>query len=71
MVSKGQFTSSPPFLGKFIYWSQKPQLQEPVAYAEEDLRREEDEIKELEIRKKTLEDRVSEIERDLGGLLGR
>ncbi|KAL2045746.1 hypothetical protein N7G274_002177 [Stereocaulon virgatum] len=36
---------------------------------EEDLRREDDEIRELEKKKRTLEDRVSGMERDLGGLL--
>ncbi len=36
---------------------------------EEDFHREEDEIRELEARKKALEDRVSGMERDLGGLL--
>jgi hypothetical protein len=34
----------------------------------EDLQAEEEEIRELEARKKTLEDRISGIERDLGGL---
>lgn len=36
---------------------------------DEDLRREEEEIRELEAKKFTLEKRVSGIERDLGGLL--
>ncbi|KAI9676854.1 MAG: hypothetical protein M1817_006693 [Caeruleum heppii] len=36
---------------------------------EEDIRREEDELKELERKKKGLEERVSGMERDLGGLL--
>jgi len=35
----------------------------------EDLRREDEEIRELERKKRTLEDRVSGMERDLGGLL--
>ena len=35
----------------------------------EDLEREEEEIKELESRKRMLEDRVTGMERDLGGLL--
>ena len=35
----------------------------------EDLEKEEEEIKELESRKRMLEDRVSGMERDLGGLL--
>jgi peptidoglycan hydrolase CwlO-like protein len=34
-----------------------------------DLQREEEEIKELERKKKALEDRVSDMERDLGGLM--
>lgn len=34
-----------------------------------DLRREDEEIRELEKKKRTLEDRVSGMERDLGGLL--
>ena len=38
-------------------------------YTLEDLEREEEEIKELENRKRMLEDRVSGMERDLGGLL--
>ncbi|KAJ9603708.1 hypothetical protein H2200_011894 [Cladophialophora chaetospira] len=38
-------------------------------YTEEDLQLEEDEIRELEARRKALEDRVSGMERDLGGLL--
>ena len=36
---------------------------------EEDLMREDEEIRELEKKKRTLEDRVSGMERDLGGLL--
>jgi type IV secretory pathway VirD2 relaxase len=36
---------------------------------EEDLRLEEQEIKELELKKRTLEERVTGIEKDLGGLL--
>jgi len=36
---------------------------------EEDLRREDDEIRELEKKKRGLEERVSGMERDLGGLL--
>jgi hypothetical protein len=40
-----------------------------VAFTEEDLQHEEDEIRELEARKKALEDLVSDLERDLGGLL--
>ena len=35
----------------------------------EDIRKEEEEIKKLERKKRTLEDRVSAMERDLGGLL--
>ena len=35
----------------------------------EDLKREEEEIRELEKKKRGLEDRVSGMERDLGGLL--
>lgn len=42
----------------------------PVAFTEEDFQIEEDEIRELEAKKKALEDRVSGMERDLGGLLG-
>ena len=41
----------------------------PVVYTMEDFQLEEDEIRELEARKKALEDRVSGMERDLGGLL--
>ena len=40
-----------------------------VLFTEEDLKLEEDEIRELEARRKALEDRVSGMERDLGGLL--
>ena len=40
-----------------------------VEVTDEDLRREEKEIKELERKKRELEDRVSGMERDLGGLL--
>ena len=40
-----------------------------LIFTEEDFRREEDEIRELEAKKKALEDRVSGMERDLGGLL--
>lgn len=36
---------------------------------EEDLRREDEEIRELEKKKRALEDRVSGMERDLGGLM--
>lgn len=36
---------------------------------EEDLKREDEEIRELEKKKRGLEDRVSGMERDLGGLL--
>ena len=39
------------------------------AVTEEDLRLEEQEVKELELKKRTLEERVSGMERDLGGLL--
>ena len=39
------------------------------AVTEEDLMREDEEIRELEKKKRTLEDRVSGMERDLGGLL--
>lgn len=42
---------------------------EEVAVTDEDLRCEEEEIGELERKKKELEDRVSGMERDLGGLL--
>lgn len=38
-------------------------------YTEQDFQTEEDEIRELEAKKKVLEDRVSDMERDLGGLL--
>lgn len=41
----------------------------PTAMTEADLRAEEEDIKELEARKKALEDRVAGIEKDLGGLL--
>lgn len=44
------------------------QAQEPT-YTEADLNAEEQEIRELEQRKKTLEDRVAGMEKDLGGLL--
>ncbi|KAI1620360.1 DASH complex subunit Spc34 [Exophiala viscosa] len=40
-----------------------------IAFTEQDFQHEEAEIRELEARKKSLEDRVSGIERDLGGLL--
>ena len=40
-----------------------------VDVTDEDLRREEEEIKELERKKAELEERVSGMERDLGGLL--
>lgn len=40
-----------------------------AAFTEEDFGTEEDEIRELESRKKALEDRVSGMERDLGGLM--
>jgi hypothetical protein len=40
-----------------------------IEITEEDLRREEEGIRELERKKKELEDRVSGMERDLGGLL--
>lgn len=36
---------------------------------EEDLKREEENIKELEFKKRTLEDRVNGMEKDLGGIL--
>ena len=36
---------------------------------EEDIRREDDEIRELEKKKRQLEDRVKGMERDLGGLM--
>ena len=39
------------------------------AVTEEDLRLEEQEVKELELKKRTLEERVSGMEKDLGGLL--
>jgi len=42
--------------------------QDTAAFTLEDFQAEEDEIRELEARKKTLEDRISGIERDLGGL---
>ncbi len=40
-----------------------------VAVTEEDLEKEQEEIYELERKKRGLEDRVSGMERDLGGLL--
>jgi len=40
-----------------------------VEVTDEDLRREEDEIRELEAKKRALEERVKGMERDLGGLL--
>lgn len=40
-----------------------------ASFSLQDLKREEQEVRELEERKKTLEDRVSSMERDLGGLL--
>ncbi|KIW89139.1 uncharacterized protein Z519_09991 [Cladophialophora bantiana CBS 173.52] len=40
-----------------------------VGFLEEDFQVEEEEIRELEARKKALEERVSDMERDLGGLL--
>ncbi|KIX00964.1 uncharacterized protein Z518_10030 [Rhinocladiella mackenziei CBS 650.93] len=43
--------------------------QDSVTFTEQDFRLEEDEIRELEARKKALEDRVSGMEKDLGGLL--
>jgi chromosome segregation ATPase len=47
-----------------------PKFDEEIAeVTDEDLRREEAEIKELERRKKDLENRVSSMEKDLGGLL--
>ena len=42
---------------------------EEVYVTEEDLKREDEEIRELEKKKRALEDRVSGMERDLGGLL--
>ena len=42
---------------------------EELHVTEEDLKREDGEIRELEKKKRTLEDRVSGMERDLGGLL--
>lgn len=42
--------------------------QDTAAFTLEDFQAEEEEIRELEARKKTLEDRISGIERDLGGL---
>jgi DASH complex subunit Spc34 len=44
------------------------QAAEPTV-TEEDLRLEEQEIKELELKKRTLEERVTGMEKDLGGLL--
>ncbi len=38
--------------------------------SDEDLERQLEEIRELDLKKQILEDRVSEMERDLGGLLG-
>jgi hypothetical protein len=40
-----------------------------AVFTEDDFQLEEDEIRELEVRKKALEDRLSGMERDLGGLL--
>jgi hypothetical protein len=42
--------------------------QEEAQITAEDLQREQDEIRELELKKKALEERVSGMERDLGGL---
>lgn len=44
-------------------------LEVEVEVTDEDLRREEEEIRELERKKKALEDRVTGMEQDLGGLL--
>lgn len=43
-------------------------IQDTAAFTLDDLQAEEEEIRELEARKKILEDRISGIERDLGGL---
>lgn len=40
-----------------------------VPLTEADLQREEEQIKELEIRKRTLEERVDGMQKDLGGIL--
>ena len=42
---------------------------EEIYIAPDDLRREEEEIRELEKKKRALEDRISGMERDLGGFL--
>src|SRR6266511_5132918 len=42
--------------------------QEEIQITAEDLQREQEEIRELELKKKALEERVSGMERDLGGL---
>ncbi|WEW57569.1 hypothetical protein PRK78_003036 [Emydomyces testavorans] len=47
----------------------EPTKQHETDITEEDIQRELEEIKELEIRKRLLEDRVSRMETDLGGLL--
>jgi hypothetical protein len=42
--------------------------QEEIEITTEDLQREQEEIRDLELKKKALEERVSGMERDLGGL---
>ncbi|KAI9662549.1 MAG: hypothetical protein M1821_008716 [Bathelium mastoideum] len=39
------------------------------AFTEDDMKTEEEEIRELERKKQALEDRVTEMEKDLGGLM--
>lgn len=47
----------------------EPIQQHAVDITDEDIERELEEIRELELRKRALEDRVNGMERDLGGLL--
>lgn len=48
---------------------QPPQQQQDTHVTDEDIERELEEIRELERRKRTLEERMTGIDRDIGGLM--
>lgn len=56
--------------GEDVYVSADAGSMAPANVTDDDIQRELAEIRELEMKRRTLEDRVSGMDRDLGGLLG-
>jgi len=52
-----------------VFQNVAPQRMEEQRLTHEDIQREEESVRELERRKRTLEERVSGMEKDLGGIL--